>query len=203
MTEQKLPEGFDPSFKINKDLKINPKEVLDVTGKPLKYGKDPKDTHLIGADDTPSFEMRNFDDYPDIPIEVKHAEIKYILPMANFISKTLGITVIDEKMYDKVINALKSRSLFVVLNIQKVKIQAGIADWFGLIVTCKKHPIVLVKFKLQLSTGKIGIIQYRIWNAELQNYKIIGDPQQKKFLNREEVSTGILEYLNREGVCRV
>lgn len=195
--------AFDPEFELDANLKVHPSQMVDIDGKPIRYGKDPNDTETIGIDDSPQFEMRNFDDYPDVPMEAKKAEIQYIVPMANFLAQSLGINLIDEKMYEKVLGAVKSISLFVLINMAQLVVRNGVAEWFGLIITCKKQPIVLTKFKLQVSTGKIGITQIRFWNSSTLQYVVYGDKEQRKFLNREEVTAQILEYLKREGVCKV
>jgi hypothetical protein len=176
-------------------------QILDMSGKPIKYGN--YDPNIISVDDSPKFEMRQPSDYPEVPNEVKKSEIQYILPMANFIAQSLGISIIEEKSYEKVLEQLKQRSLFVIMNLAGVKINQGVAEWFGLILMCKKHAVTMVKFKLQLSTGKIGISQCRIWQTALQKYIILGDSTGKKLLNREETASQILNYLKIEGICNV
>lgn len=175
-------------------------QILDHTGKPLRYGN--TDPNIVSVDDNPKFEMRKLSDFPDVPQEVKTAEVQYILPMANMLAQALGINIIEEKTYEKVIDSWKQRSLFVVLNLEGVKVSQGVADWFGLIIMCKQHAVAMVKLKLQLSTSRIGITQFRIWRKATQNYLVVGDKEQRKFLNREEVTTQILNYLRIEGIYK-
>lgn len=182
-------------------MKLNAKHLVDIEGKPLKYGN--YDPNIISPDDKPKFEVRSLDDYKDVPNPIKKAEISYILPMANFIAKTVGVDCIQEKTYEKVQEQLKQRSLFVILNLEKIQYKDNVAAWYGLVLTCKKHPVVLVKFKIQLNTGKIGISQCRFWNKDAQKYYIVGDPEQKTFLTREKVTENILNYLRTEGIVYV
>jgi hypothetical protein len=198
MSDLVLPKGF---IKGDQSEKIDKSQIVDVDGKPLKYGN--TDKNIISADDNPKFKMRIASDFPDVPQEAKNAEVRYILPMANFIAQTLGINVIDEKMYESTLIQLKQRSLFVVMNLQKMQIQEGVAAWYGLLVMCKKHPLVMTKFKLQISTGKIGVSQCRLWEKSEQRYVIQGDPEQKKLKDREKTAQEILDYLKHEGVCNV
>lgn len=181
--------------------KIDKRNIVDINGKPLVYGN--YDPNILSVDDNPSYAMRKPSDYADVPAEVKKAEISFILPMANFLAKTLGINIIEEKMYEKTLEQLKQRSLFVVLNLEKVQIQQGVAAWYGLILMCKKHPLIMVKFKLQISTGRIGISQCRLWEKDKQRYIVLGDPEQKTLLNREDTASKILNYLRNEGIVRV
>ena len=200
MSEQRKPSDF--GFKTaDTAAKINPNQIVDVDGKPLKYGN--TDKNIIGADDNPQFKMRSHTDFPEVPQEAKNAEVRYILPMANFIAQSLGINVIDEKMYERTLDQLKQRSLFVLLNLQKMQIQEGVAAWYGLLLMCKKHPLAMVKFKMQISTGKIGIAQCRLWEKAGQRYIVLGDQEQKKLMDREKVASEILDYLNHEGVVKV
>lgn len=175
-------------------------QIVDHTGKPLKYGN--TDPNIISVDDNPKFEMRKPSDFPDVPPEVKTAEIRYILPMANMLAQSLGINIIEEKTYERVIDQWKQRSLFVVLNLEGVKVTQGVADWFGMLVMCKQHAVAMVKLKLQLSTSKIGITQFRVWQKAKQKYLVVGDVEQRKFLNREEVTTQLLNYLRIEGIYK-
>lgn len=163
---------------------------------PIKVGVD--DPNIIGPDDTYDFRFRDEKDYPNIPNEVKLAEARFVLPMAKFIANSIGITVLDESAYDRVLHALRLRSLFVLLNLHKTKIEDGVASWFGLILICKKHPVVMVRFKLHISSGRIGIDQVRLWEKSGQRYVI--HRNQDSFLSREESSAQILNYLKAEGI---
>ena len=200
MTTQQKPSDF--GFKTSEPLaKIDPTQIVDVNGKPLVYGN--KDKNIIGPDDSPQFKMRSQSEFPDVPQEVKNAEVRYILPMANFIAQSIGINVIDEKMYERTLDPLRQRSLFVLLNIEKMQIKEGVAAWYGMLLMCKKHPLVMVKFKMQISTGKIGVSQCRLWEKAGQRYIVLGDQEQKKLMDREKVSSSVLDYLNQEGVVKV
>lgn len=202
---EKLPEGFDPSKLVagQKSQTTNDrKNIVDVDGNPIQYGKDPNDPTL-GPDDNPKFEMRKNEDFPDVPLPVKQAEIKYILPMANFLAQSLGINLIDEKLYEKILDPLRQRSLMVLMNLEKMQVAEGVASWYGLILMCKKHPIVLTKFKLHIGSGRIGIASLRLWSRVDQRYVVFGDRDQKAFLDREKTAVQILDYLKTEGVCNV
>jgi hypothetical protein len=197
---EKLPEGFNPN--LNTLDTIDKSSIVDVHGNPIKYGKDPNDPTL-GPDDNPKFEMRKADDYPNVPPQVKQAEIQYILPMANFLAQSLGINLIDEKLYTKILDPLRQRSLMVLLNLERMQLQDGVAAWYGLIMMCKKHPLVMTKFKLHLGTGRIGIASLRLWSKADQKYIVYGDREQKTFLDRQKTAVQILDYLKMEGVCNV
>ena len=197
----KLPDGLDFKKPVVPQGPIDRSTIVDVDGNPIKYGKDADDPTL-GPDDNPRFEMRKPEDYPEIPMQVKQAEMKYILPVANFLAQSLGINLIDEKLYDMILDQLRQRSLFVMLNLQRLQIQDGIASWYGLILMCKKHPVVLTKFKLHIATGRIGISSLRLWERANQRYVVFGDKEQKTFMDREKTAVQILDYLSAEGICK-
>lgn len=202
---EKLPDGFDPSVLTANHVTQPPtnKSLLyDMDGNPIKMGK-AEDDPTFGPDDNPKYEMRSMEDYPEIPVQVKQAEIKYILPMANFLAQSLGINLLDEKLYEKILDPLRQRSLMVMVNLTKTQVNDGVASWYGLIMMCKKHPLVLTKFKLHLGSGKIGIASLRLWSRADQRYVVFGDREQKTFLDREKTAIQILDYLRSEGVCNV
>ena len=189
----------------NEDVVVEP-QLLDLHGNPIEMGT-PKGE--IGPDDNPKFgqskeevhyELRTWDTYKDYPEEAKKAEMSFVLPMANFLSQTFDINLVDEIMYEKIIMPLRQRMLFVVLNMHNLKVVDGIAIWDGIVVMAKRHPVVVVRFKLQISTGRIGIAYVKVWNKSNQTYVLHGDREQKKLLNRDEASTLILNYVEKEGV---
>ena len=146
------------------------------------------------------YEMRTEDTYPDVPNEAKRAEISYILPMANHIAQILKIDMLDEVMYEKTLKQIRQRMLFVVLNMYKLKIQEGLAWWDGVILMCKQHPIVLVRFKMHISTQRIGIAFVKVWNSTKKVYVLHGDKEQKQLMDRNKATKIILDYLERENV---
>lgn len=183
-----------------KPLDLRPRSL---DGSLLDVGIDPSDTTVIGPDHRPKFSFRDMSEYPDYPISMKEIEHKWILPMASHIANTLNITMLDEKMYEKVLPALKSRSLFVVMNMAKARIQNNVADWYSILVMCKKHPLVMVKTRYSIANNGIGIEHIKLWESSIKKYVIHGDREMKKFMSREESTALILNYLNREGVIDV
>lgn len=184
---------------ISSDPKVQLDPVLyDFEGNKVQRGS--SDPGVIGPDDNPEFSFRPDTSYPDLPSQVKKAEHQYVLPVAKFIADSIGITVIDDYAYNKVLPALQSRSLFVVLNLYKTVIDDGIATWFGLVLMCRRHPVALVQFKERLSTEQVGISLIKCWSATEQKYFLFGDREGRKFLSREETSAILLNYLKREGI---
>lgn len=186
--------------KLAKDprAKIDPVIYDPETNLPIVMGN--TDPNVIGADDQPKlFAYRGPNSYPSVPTPVKDAEIKFIFPMAQFLANTMDITVLDETAYEKVLPALRCRALFVVLNLHKCKIEEGTASWFGLMLLCKKHVVAMVRFKLRLSTGQIGIDQVRLWDKSNNQY-VMHTGVGGKFLNREETSALLLNYLRNENI---
>jgi hypothetical protein len=177
--------------------RLDPQIYDPVTQQPIMMGN--SDPNIIGPDDTYEFQFRGPQAYPNVPPQVKTAEVRFILPMAKFIADTIGITVIDESAYERILQAVRARSLFVLLNIHKTKIADGIASWFGLILMCKRHPLVMVRFKMRLSTEQIGIDQIRLWEKAEERYVVHREPD-GAFYSREEGSALILNYLKTEGV---
>lgn len=186
------------------DLQRDPQAVVDTAslydfeGNPIQFGN--TDPNIIGPDDTAEFSYRTDKDYPDVPLAVKNAEVSFVLPVAKFLASSVNITVIDETLYGKILEALKTRSLFVMMNLHGVKIQEGIARWYGLILVCKRHPVVMVQFKLKLQTDQIGISLVKLWQSAHQRYVKYGDPEGRRLLTREEVSALIVDYLKKEGI---
>lgn len=177
--------------------RLDPQIYDPVTQKPILMGN--SDPNIIGPDDTYEFSFRSPDAYPDVPPPVKTAEIRFVLPMAKFVADSIGITVIDETAYERVLQALRDRSLFVLLNIHKTKVADGVASWFGLILVCKRHPLVMVRFKMRIATEQVGIDQIRLWEKSGERYVVHRDPN-NGFYSREEASALILNYLKAEGV---
>lgn len=181
----------------------------DVNGNLLKTGIDPSEG-IIGPDDTPKFgqkpahyDMRTEDTYPNFPSEAKRAELSFVLPMANFLAHTLNIDIIDEIMYDKTLKQLRQRMLFVVMNMHNLKTQDGMSWWDGIVLMCKTHPVVLVRFKMHLASRKIGIAFIKVWNSSKKVYVLYGDKEQRQLMTRERASRLILDYLNHEGIVKV
>jgi len=182
----------------NPQARIDPVIYDPVTNQPIPMGN--TDPNVIGPDDQPElFAYRGPAAYPDVPEPIKTAETRFVLPMAQFVSNTLGITVLDETAYEKVLTALRCRALFVVLNLHKAKVEDGTASWFGLLLLCKRHVVTMVRFKLRMSTGQIGIDQVRLWDRSSAQYVVHAGPGGKLF-SREEASALILNYLRNEGV---
>lgn len=178
--------------------KIDPVIYDSMTGKPLQYGN--TDPNVIGADSHVDFHVRSDSDYPDLPQAVKDAEIKFLLPMAKHIASSLGITVMDEISYSKTLDPLRSRFLFVVMNLKGVTISDGVASWIGIVLMCKRHPIATVQVKMKLSTGQIGIHRVKTWEKKGNRYLMHGDRTGSSFMSREETLALLLNYLNTEGV---
>jgi len=201
-----MPSDSSPVTDLIRDGRMSkdPGAVVDpviydpTTGKPVEYGN--SDPNSIGADDKVEFHIRSDSDYPDLPHEVRDAEIKYILPVARHIADQIGITVIDEFSYEKMIDALRSRFLFVVINLRGVRISDGIASWIGIVIMCKKHPVVTVQLKMRLATRQIGIYRVKTWEKAGKRYVMHGDQSGASFLSREEATALIFNYLNTEGV---
>lgn len=180
----------DPNAKIDR-------QVYDLeTGQPIVVGN--SDPNIIGPDDKYEFVFRSPDAYPSVPQQVKNAEIRFVLPMAQFLAGTIGITVLDETAYERVLGALRDRSLFVLLNIHKTQVADGVASWFGLILTCKRQPVVMVKFKMHLGSERIGIDHIRLWESAKERFVMF--KADEGFYSREEASALILNYLKTEGV---
>jgi len=176
--------------------KIDPKIYDLETNEPIAVGN--TDPNIIGPDDKYEFTFRPLGAYPDVPQQVKNAEIRFILPMAQFLANTIGITVLDETAYERVLGALRDRALFVLLNVHKTHVADGIASWFGLILTCKRQPIVMVRFKMKLGSELIGIDHIRLWESAKERFVMY--KQEEGFYSRESASAMILNYLKAEGV---
>lgn len=183
--------------------------LYDLHGNLIEMGTPPGE---IGPDDDPQFgqkkeevhyELRSWNTYQNYPEEAKKAEMSFVLPMANFLSQTFNINLVDEVMYEKILKQLRQRMMFVVMNMYKLQVVDGIANWDGIVIMAKQHPVVLVRFKLQISTGKIGIAYIKVWNKEKQNYILFGDRTQKVMLSREEASNMILGYIEKEGILKI
>ena len=178
--------------------KLDPVIYDSRTGKPIQYGND--DPNVIGADSHVDFHVRSDADYPDLPQAVKDAEVRFLLPMAKHIASRLGITVMDEISYEKTLDPIRSRFLFVVMNLKGVTISDGVASWIGVVLMCKRHPIATVQVKLKLSTGQIGIYRVKLWEKKGTRYLMHGDRTGNSFMSREETLALVLNYLNTEGV---
>lgn len=187
----------DGDISADPKAKIDP-VLYDFDGNPLQRGN--SDPSVVGPDDNPEFSYRPDSAYPKLPKEVKKAEHQYILPMAKFIADSIGITVIDDHAYDRVLKALQSRSLFVVLNLYKAQVRDGEVTWFGLVLMCRRHPVVMVRFQERLATEQVGIPSLRVWSSKEQKYFVYGDKEGRKFISREVSSAIILNYLREEGI---
>lgn len=185
--------------------------LRDLHGNIIEMGMDAS-SEEIGPDDNPKFgqnkaevhyELRTWDTYQNYPEEAKKAEMSFVLPMANFLSQTFDINLVDEIMYEKILVQLRQRMLFVVMNMHNLKVQDGIAIWDGIVIMAKRHPVTVVRFKLQISTGRIGIAYVKCWNSAEQKYILFGDREQKKLLSRDEASATILNYVEKEGVLKL
>ncbi len=178
-------------------------KIYDSNGNLIPVGIPEDDDSVIGPDHRPKFSMRTLEDHPTVPMEVKQAEQKFIVPFANFLAQSLGISLLDDISYMKVLDVLRQRSLFVVLNLHKVMIQDGISTHDGVILMCHKHPICVVNFKMHIASGKIGIAHVKLWDSANARYVMLGDRTGKELMTRDVASVNILNYLTREGVCRV
>jgi len=195
---------------VNEVVDANVDPVLrDLHGNPIEMGTPEGE---IGPDDNPKFgqdrtqvhyELRTWDTYKNYPEEAKKAEMSFVLPMANFLSQTFDINLVDEVMYEKILKQLRQRMLFVVMNMYKLQVVDGIAIWDGIVVMAKQHPVVIVRFKLQLSTGRIGIAYVKAWSKERQGYIMFGDRTQKTMLDRDRATEIILNYVEQEGILKL
>lgn len=181
--------------------KIDPTTIVGVDGNPIKTGN--YDPNIIGLDSKPSFSYRPLDAYPDHPDQIVNAEHRYVLPLAKFIGDAVGVVPVDEHAYNKVLPAIQSRSLLVVLNQRGLSVDAGVATWFGLVLMCRRHPVAMVQFKEQLATEKVGISQIRLWRSKEARYHIEGSRKSGVWITREVASATLLNYLKQEGVVDV
>ena len=178
-----------------------PSELVDLNGKPIVVGT--QDPDAIGPDSSVSFSPRSPGDYPHLPPSVIGAEAQYVLPLAQYLANAIGVTPLDDRMYKRVTSEIRSRSLFVVLNMYKASAENGYATWFGLVIMCRNHPLVMVQFKQRLSDRTVGIPQVRLWSRARNMYIIMGDQTERTLISREEASSTILNYLRDEGVVYV
>lgn len=162
--------------------------------------------HIIGADDYCKYEQRTASELQDTPPVLVDVEVKYLLPIAQLLGQYIGITCVQEAQYGNIVPQIRETSVFVVLNVMRPQIQEGVATYHGLVVMCKKHPIVRVVTKCQLSTGKFGISQVHLWNKDVSKpnggvYHLHGDRVGKKPMAYHTVVPLIMEYLeNHERV---
>lgn len=160
----------------------------------------------IGADDMATYTPRTAQEMSGTPPAIFEAEVRHLVPVANQIATAIGISFLQEAQYGNVIRPLRERSVFVVLNTAKPKIDHGVATYHGLVVMCKRHPIVRVVCKLQIETGAFGVAQVHLWRKDAAipdggTYHVYGDREMRKPIPIHEVTTVILEYLeNRERV---
>lgn len=166
----------------------------------FEYGAKP-DPHMIGPDDRVAYEMRSVDEMKDTPSQLIDVEVQHLLPIATAIARGIGINVLQEAQYGNVLDEIRQRSVFVVLNVLAGKTNDGdVFQYSGLVIMCKKHPIVRVVCKTKVSTGAFGIAQVHTWhkNIAIQSggeYHVHGDMEGRKPIPTHKVLPLILEYL--------
>lgn len=159
------------------------------------------DPKIIGADDNCVYELRKPDELKDTPPVLVDVEVRELLPLAKLLGQYIGITAMQEAQYGNVLEQIRQRSVFVVLNVLRAKFQDGVAGYTGLIVMCKRHPIVRVNCKVHLATGRFGVANVHLWNKENAEYHIHGDVEGRVPMQASQVVPLIMEYLqNYEGV---
>ncbi len=189
---------------------IDRSKIVDVYGNPLKYGKDPNDTHILGPDDivpemtqasTPGH-LRDHTLYPSIfPTALFIAEEHYVLPLAVFVAKDIvDVGLIDEKTYSKLQKQLRERSIFCVLDISTPVVHSGIVQWPGFRILCKEFEVAAVNFKLDLSANSTITTHVRLWESKNQRYTNIGDHNLMVDLTREKAATLLDNYLYQEQI---
>ncbi len=169
---------------------------------PKKFNPGEKaDPKIIGADDTCIYEMRKVEELKDTPPVLVDVEVRELLPLAQLLGQYIGITAMQEAQYGNVLEQIRQRSVFVVLNVMKPKITDGVAWYAGLIVMCKRHPIVRVSCKCHLATGRFGVANVHLWNKANSEYQVHGDMEGRVPMPAEKVVPLIMEYLeNYEAV---
>lgn len=166
----------------------------------FEYGQK-SDPHIIGPDDNVAYEMRTPDEAKDTPNALLDVEVQHLLPIAKGIAKAIGINVLQECQYGNVLDQIRQRSVFVVLNVLAGKSNDGdIFTYSGLVIMCKKHPIVRVVCKCKVSTGAFGVSQVHTWHKNLAEasggeYHVHGDMEGRKPMPTHTVLPLILEYL--------
>lgn len=174
-------------------------------GKRIPVGEKP-DPKIIGPDDHAVYEPRKPDEVKDVPNVLIDVEVKHLLPIARSLGNAIGIACLQEAQYGNVLQQIRERSVFVVLNVLKAKIDSGVAVYHGIVVMCKRHPIVRVVCKCHLATGRFGVAQVHLWHKDVSlkdggEYHIYGDPNGKRPMALEDVVPLVMEYLeNREKV---
>jgi hypothetical protein len=180
-------------------------ELYTMSGERIPVGQK-DDPNSIGPDDRAAYAPRTEKELVGVPQALLDVEVKHLVPVANQVATAIGITFLQEAQYGNVLTPIRERSVFVVLNVLKAKIDAGVATYHGLVIMCKRHPIVRVVCKCHLETGRFGVAQVHLWNKDPSEpsggrYYLYGDPEMKKPMPQAELVTLILEYLeNRERV---
>lgn len=180
-------------------------ELYTLSGEPIPVGKK-ENPESIGPDDRTAYEPRTEKEMAGVPPMLFQVEVQQLVPVANQIASAIGITFLQEAQYGNVLTPIRERSVFVVLNTLRAKIDAGVAVYHGLVIMCKRHPIVRVVCKCHLETGRFGVAQVHLWHKDPSEpagglYHIYGDQEMKRPIPLPEVTTLILEYLeNRERV---
>lgn len=159
------------------------------------------DPKIIGADDNCVYEMRKPEEMKDTPQVLIDIEVRELLPLAKLLGQYIGITAMQEAQYGNVLEQIRQRSVFVVLNVMRATITDGVAYYTGLVVMCKRHPIVMVKCKAHLATGRFGVANVHLWNKAGHEYHVHGDMEGRVPMPAHQVVPLIMEYLeNYEAV---
>ncbi len=168
-------------------------------GTRVNVGHNPDPT-IIGPDDYAAYEHRKPHELNGVPQALLDAEVKYLLPIARGLAEAIGIDCLQEVQYGNVLEQLRERSVFIVLNVLHNQIDAGIANYHGLIIMCKRHVLVRVACKVHISTGRFGISQVHTWHRDVTHkdggiYMIHGDREGRKPIAHETILPLILDYL--------
>lgn len=178
-------------------------EIYTLDGEKIDCGRKPS-PEMIGPDDNAAYVPRTVAELKDTPPELATAEVQHLVPIARAVAHAIGIDCLQEVQYGNVIEQLRQRSVFVVLNILKHRIENGVATYPGLVVMCKQHPIVRVYCRCHLATGRWGVSQVHLWSKDASKpgggeYHIYGSNDKR--METHSVLPLVLEYLeNREKV---
>lgn len=178
-------------------------EIYTLEGERIDVGRKVS-PEVIGPDDNVAYVPRTDKELAGTPTVLVDAEVRELLPIARVLAEAIGITAMQEAQYGNVQEQIRERSVFVVLNVLRHKVADGVASYPGLIIMCKKHPIVRVYCKCHIATGRFGIASVHLWSKDITKpgggeYHIYGSETQR--MDPHGVLPLILEYLeNREKV---
>lgn len=193
-------------------MQIDRSKIVDVYGNPLKYGKDPADTTILGPDDAvPAVTqgiapgtLRDHSLYPSLfPAALFLAEERYVLPMASFVAQNIvDVDLIDEKTYAKLQKQLRERSIFCVLDISSPIVHDGKVRWPGFRILCKEFEVAAVNFQLDVALNLTITTHVRLWESKNQRYANVGDQSYLKDLTREKAAGLLDNYLYQEEILK-